>query len=143
MLADFERQKYTVKIKAGLRTRDGGVLRKDVETTFERGALSANAQFVSKGRFMPRQAWHEVTLFYPGQVSWPLLISTAHAGAERIAQGIPVKSYHSPDQLAHYGVEVEYAQEILKQWRLTLLVGLLLFFAIGFALLRGTQSNQE
>ncbi|HZJ93301.1 MAG TPA: ethylbenzene dehydrogenase-related protein [Thiopseudomonas sp.] len=90
-----------------------------------------------------QHAWHEVTLFYPGQVSWPLLISTAHAGAERIAQGIPVKSYHSPDQLAHYGVEVEYAQEILKQWRLTLLVGLLLFFAIGFALLRGTQSNKE
>ncbi|HSH47029.1 MAG TPA: ethylbenzene dehydrogenase-related protein [Halomonas sp.] len=89
------------------------------------------------------QDWHEVTLFYPGQVNWPLLMSKAHAGAERIAQGIPVKSYHSPDQLAHYGVEIEYADAILTQWRLTLIVGLLLFFAIGFALLRGIQHHKN
>lgn len=87
------------------------------------------------------QGWHDVTLFYPGQISWPLLTSTAHAGAERIARGVPVKDYHSPDQLAHYGVELEYADAILTQWRLTLAVGLLLFFAIGFALLRGIRNR--
>lgn len=85
--------------------------------------------------------WHEVTLFYPGQINWPLLTSTAHAGAERIARGVPVKGYHNPSQLAHYGVEVEYADAILKQWRLTLLVGLLLIFAIGFALSRGIRKR--
>lgn len=85
--------------------------------------------------------WHDVTLFYPGQINWPLLTSKAHAGAERISRGIPVKSYHSPDQLAHYGVEVEYADAILPQWRLTLGVGLLLFVAIGFALLRGIRNR--
>jgi hypothetical protein len=88
------------------------------------------------------QPWHDVTLFYPGQVNWPLLTSKAHAGSERIAQGLPVTSYHSPEQLAHYGVEVEYADEILAQWRRTLAVGLLLFFAIGFALLRGIHQHK-
>src|SRR5690554_1899478 len=31
--ADFERQNYKLKIKAGMRTRDGGALREDFETT--------------------------------------------------------------------------------------------------------------
>lgn len=88
-----------------------------------------------------KQGWHDVTLFYPGQVNWPLLTSKAHAGSERIARGLPVKSYHNPDQLAHYGVEIEYADAILTQWRLTLVVGLLLFFAVGFALLRGIRNH--
>lgn len=87
--------------------------------------------------------WHGVTLFYPGQVNWPLLTSKAHAGAERITLGVPVKSYHNPDQLAHYGVEIEYADEILAQWRLTLIVGLLLFFAIGFTLLRNLNNYKK
>lgn len=87
------------------------------------------------------QAWHDITLFYPGQINWPLLTSKAHAGAERIAMGLPAKSYHNPEQLAHYGVEVEYADAILEQWRLTLLVGLLLFFAIGFVLFRSIHKR--
>lgn len=62
VMGDFERRKYTVRIKAGLRTRDGGVLGKDFESSFEVKKLSPALQFVSKGRFMPRQAWHEVML---------------------------------------------------------------------------------
>jgi hypothetical protein len=85
--------------------------------------------------------WHEVTVFYPGQVNWSLLTSRAHAGSARIAAGVPVKNYHSPDQLSQYGVEMEYADEIIKQWRWTLIVGLLLFVAAGFALLRGIRKQ--
>jgi hypothetical protein len=80
------------------------------------------------------QAWTEVTLFYPGQVSWPMLNSPRHAGAESIAKGVPVKFRHSPEQLAHYGVEVEFADEIRNQWLLTLAGGVLLILAFGVAL---------
>ena len=80
------------------------------------------------------QAWTEVTLFYPGQVSWPMLNSARHAGAESIAKGVPVKFRHSPEQLAHYGVEVEFAEEIRRQWLYTLVAGVLLIFAFGVAI---------
>jgi hypothetical protein len=80
------------------------------------------------------QAWSEVQLFYPGQVSWPLLNSSSHAGAAKIRQGIPVKARHSEIQLAHYGVEMEFNEQIQKQWRYTLLAGLLLIAGFGVAL---------
>lgn len=88
------------------------------------------------------QLWYEITLFYPGQVNWPLLTSHAHAGSARIASGVPAHTYHTPEQLAQYGVELEYADAIIKQWRWTFIVGLLLFVAIGFALLRGIRNHQ-
>jgi hypothetical protein len=82
------------------------------------------------------QPWTEVTLFYPGQVSWPMLNSRRHAGADKIKQGVPVRFRHSEIQLAHYGVEMEFNEEIIAQWRYTLLAGLLLIGALGLALLR-------
>ena len=51
------------------------------------------------------QPWLDVKLFYPGQVSWPLLNSKRHAGADKVKQGIPVKARHTETQLAHYGVD--------------------------------------
>lgn len=80
------------------------------------------------------QPWHEVTLFYPGQVNWPLLIGEAHAGAPDIADGVPVRPRHSERQLAHYGVEMEFHEAILLHWGLTLLAGLLLMLATLIAL---------
>lgn len=80
------------------------------------------------------QDWYNVTLFYPGQVSWPLLNSGRHAGAENIKKGIPVRARHSEVQLAHYGVEMEFYDEIRKQWLYTLLAGVLLIVGFGIAL---------
>ncbi len=80
------------------------------------------------------QDWHTVTLFYPGQVSWPLVNSARHAGAENIKRGIPVRARHSEIQLAHYGVEMEFADEIRRQWLFTLLAGVLLIVGFGIAL---------
>jgi len=80
------------------------------------------------------QPWHNVKLFYPGQVNWPLLTSTRHAGAEMIRKGIPVRFRHSEEQLTRYGVEAEFMDEIIQQWRFTLLAGLLLFAGLGFGL---------
>jgi len=81
------------------------------------------------------QPWLDVPLFYPGQVSWPMLVNEdRHQGAESIAEDIPVKARHSEKQLALYGVEMEFKDEIGRQWLLTMLAGLLLIAAFGVAL---------
>jgi hypothetical protein len=80
------------------------------------------------------QGWTNVVLFYPGQVSWPHLNSAKHAGAESIKKGVPVKYRHSEIQLAHYGVEAEFADEIRRQWWWTMIGGVLLIATFGVAL---------
>ncbi|THF61025.1 ethylbenzene dehydrogenase-related protein [Pseudothauera rhizosphaerae] len=87
-----------------------------------------------------QQEWKAVKLFYPGQVTWPLLTSEEHAGSAQIRRGVPVKRYHTEEQLASYGVEMEFRERIVGQWRLTLLAGLLLFAAAGFALVRAPRN---
>jgi hypothetical protein len=86
--------------------------------------------------------WSEITLFYPGQVTWPMLISETHAGAEDIAQGIPVSARHSPEQLANYGIEHEFRDEIRSQWMWTLLGGVVLIFTFGVALSAALSTRQ-
>jgi hypothetical protein len=90
-----------------------------------------------------KQPPRSVTLFYPGQVSWPHLNSVKHGGAESIAKGIPVRSRHSEEQLAHYGIEAEFAELIRVQWLLTLLAGLALIGAFGWALLTSTFKLEQ
>jgi ethylbenzene dehydrogenase len=78
------------------------------------------------------QDWTEVELFYPGQVSWPMLTDpNRHPGAEKIAERIPVSARHNPTQLAIYGVEVEFADQIIRQWLLTLIASVALIIALG------------
>jgi hypothetical protein len=81
-----------------------------------------------------QQPWYNMILFYPGQVSWPHLNSAKHAGADKIKEGVPVKSRHSEIQLAHYGVEGEFAEAIRWQWLLTTVAGVLLIIGFGIAL---------
>ena len=80
------------------------------------------------------QPWTDVTLFYPGQISWGSLVAPRHAGSRFIAQGVPVRFRHSERQLAQYGVQAEFANEIKRQWLLTLYAGLLLIAAFGVGL---------
>ena len=87
-------------------------------------------------------AWTNVTLFYPGQVTWPFLNSSAHAGAENIAKGVPVKFRHSPEQLTNYGIETEFRDEIRLQWLLTILGGVILIAGFGVALNRAVSSTK-
>jgi hypothetical protein len=82
------------------------------------------------------QPWHVVKLFYPGQVNWPLLTSERHAGKPMIERGVPVKHYHNEEQLARYGIEIEFDDQIRAQWRLTLIAGLFMFTGVGFGLMR-------
>jgi hypothetical protein len=86
--------------------------------------------------------WTEVTLFYPGQVSWPHLRSAQHAGADKIEAGVPVKARHSEAQLAHYGVEAEFRDPIKRQWLLTMGAGLLLIGGFGVPLNRLIRRKQ-
>lgn len=86
---------------------------------------------------------HPITLFYPGQVSWPRLTSGIHAGAPYIATGVPVRFRHKELQLARYGVEIEFESEIRRQWWLSLITGLLLIasfaLSVRIALGRGEK----
>lgn len=79
------------------------------------------------------QPWTDLTVFYPGQVSWPRLTDPKlHPGADKIAERVPVSFRHKPAQLAQYGVEVEFADQIVRQWLLTLLASLGLIVGLGF-----------
>jgi hypothetical protein len=80
------------------------------------------------------QPWSDVTLFYPGQVSWPSLNSSRHAGARFMREGVPARFRHNERQLARYGVESDFAHEIKRQWLLTLIGGILLIAAFAVAL---------
>jgi hypothetical protein len=88
------------------------------------------------------QEWREVKLFYPGQVSWPMLKSRMHAGAAKIRQGVPVRARHSEEQLAYYGVEMEFNDAIIRQWALTLAAGLLLIVGFGVAVVLLTADKR-
>lgn len=89
-----------------------------------------------------KDQWSNVELFYPGQVSWPLLNSKKHAGAEFIRKGQPVTTHHSINQLKHYGIEAEFADEIYRQWLWTLLAGVALIAAFGVAINQLLKRNQ-
>jgi hypothetical protein len=75
----------------------------------------------------------DITLFYPGQVSWPHLTSARHAGSRYIAKGVPVKYRHKESQLARYGIEMEFDRDIRRQWWLTLVGGVLLIVSFVFS----------
>ncbi|WP_319784110.1 ethylbenzene dehydrogenase-related protein [Oceanisphaera sp. IT1-181] len=87
------------------------------------------------------EEWFDITLFYPGQVDWPLLISRAHAGAPDIAKGIPVRARHSEQQLALYGVEMEFNDAITFRWWITLVAGLIAMLGVTLALLPSFRST--
>lgn len=78
------------------------------------------------------QPWTEVKLFYPGQVNWTRLTDPRqHPGAQKIAERVPVAYRHNELQLALYGIEVEFAEEIRRQWLWTLIASLGLIVGLG------------
>tara|TARA_R110002111_G_scaffold15337_2_gene40370 strand:+ start:3224 stop:3595 length:372 start_codon:yes stop_codon:yes gene_type:complete len=80
------------------------------------------------------QPWTEIKTFYPGQVTWDRLTDARqHPGADRIAQRVPVASRHTEEQLAIYGVQMEFAEEIRRQWLWTLFASLSLIVGLGIS----------
>ena len=57
IFGDFERGSYHMRIEAGVRTADGGMLHQAYTTDFSVPARSPSVRFVSKGRYLPRAAW--------------------------------------------------------------------------------------
>ncbi|MCP4654943.1 MAG: hypothetical protein GY856_05935 [bacterium] len=57
IFGDFERRRYALRLDAGLRTVDGGILPAVYETSFEIPARRSRVRFVSQGRYLPRSAW--------------------------------------------------------------------------------------
>ncbi|MEM7354619.1 MAG: MG2 domain-containing protein, partial [Acidobacteriota bacterium] len=57
IFGDFERGGYHMRIEAGVRTADGGMLHQAYESDFTVPARSPQIRFVSKGRYLPRTAW--------------------------------------------------------------------------------------
>ena len=78
--------------------------------------------------------WTEVPIYYPGQVTWGRLTDPRqHPGADRIAARVPAAYQHSERQLALYGIEMEFAPQIRRQWLWTLGLSLSLIVAFGVA----------
>ncbi|MBA2662217.1 MAG: hypothetical protein H0U74_07965 [Bradymonadaceae bacterium] len=62
ILGAFERGSYTMRIEAGGRSIDGGVVKQAYEKSFSVGARKATLGFVSKGRYLPRDAWSNLAI---------------------------------------------------------------------------------
>ncbi|MGM0555251.1 MAG: hypothetical protein ACQEVA_02635, partial [Myxococcota bacterium] len=59
---DFARDHYTVRIKSGLRTVDGGLLAKTQELSQRIGPRSSVAAIVGDGRYIPPEAWDNLAI---------------------------------------------------------------------------------
>ncbi len=57
IFGDFERGSYHMRIEAGVKTADGGMLHQTYTNDFTVPARSPSLRFVSKGRYLPRAAW--------------------------------------------------------------------------------------
>ena len=68
-----------------------------------------------------------------GPFTAALFIARVTAGSKYIAKGVPVKFRHSEAQLAQYGVEIEFEQEIRRQWWLSMIAGVLLVVSFVFS----------
>ena len=78
--------------------------------------------------------WTEIEVYYPGQITWGQLTDArVHPGADRIAQRVPVAARHTEEQLALYGVQMEFREEIRAQWLWTLIASLSLIVGLGIS----------
>ena len=62
IFGDFDRGDYAVSIRPGLRTKAGGILRVGYEETITIPERSPTVNFVTKGRYIPKEAWSEVAV---------------------------------------------------------------------------------
>ncbi len=62
IFGDFSRGSYQMRIDAGVRTADGGMLHTTYEKDFSVPARSPQVAFVSQGRYLPRSAWKSLPI---------------------------------------------------------------------------------
>jgi hypothetical protein len=108
-----------------------------------RGADLVAARITGDAPDWSRIETRELTLFYPGQVSWQRLPSGIHAGSPYIAKGVPVKFRHKERQLAEYGIELEFDREIRLQWWLNIVAGVLLLVSFAWSVSRVIRLRED
>ncbi len=62
ILGDFKRGNYAMNIESGLRTIDGGVLRKPFTSEITIPSRSPSVEFVNKGRYVPKSQWNTLPI---------------------------------------------------------------------------------
>ena len=62
IFGDFSRGSYKMRIDAGVRTADGGMVLQTYEKDFSVPARSPQMAFVSQGRYLPRSAWKSLPI---------------------------------------------------------------------------------
>lgn len=60
IFGNFERGSYQMRIDAGVRTADGGMVQETYEKELTVSARSPRISFASKGRYLPRSAWRSL-----------------------------------------------------------------------------------
>lgn len=75
--------------------------------------------------------WKSVPLFYPGQVTWEWLTSSAHAGSSQLLNGQRCTVCHTPELMGKYAVEHELRDELQGRWKVTAISGFV--FIVGLA----------
>lgn len=79
----------------------------------------------------------ELTLFYPGVISWDYLRDpNKHAGADAINKGEAFSSAHTIENMAYYALESEYRSEIKSQWLKTGGAWILLILSASICFIR-------
>jgi hypothetical protein len=90
-----------------------------------------------------RIEWYDLKLFYPGQIDWSHLISRAHAGADDMAAGTPLRVGHDEETLARYAVHSEFRAEIRSQWRQTLIAMMGFIFLTSLGVFAATRFRER
>lgn len=62
IMGDFKRGTYAMRIDAGVRSIDGGVLHSTFERSFSIPARSPKIDFAAQGRYLPRKAWKNLSV---------------------------------------------------------------------------------
>ncbi|MFU8805706.1 MAG: MG2 domain-containing protein, partial [Bradymonadaceae bacterium] len=82
LLGNFDQGSVTVRLRGGLRTEDDGVLNQSFEQTLDVPALSQLVQFTSKGRYLPRAAWDDLSVRHRNVDE--IKVEVRHIGADNL-----------------------------------------------------------
>ncbi|MCB0221957.1 MAG: hypothetical protein KDH09_19825, partial [Chrysiogenetes bacterium] len=96
LLGDFARGSYRMRIDAGARSEDGGVLGETYETLFTVPERSPSVAFGSKGRYLPADSWGNLPLRHLNVDE--IMLSVRHVGAQNVVYWLSGESEQTDDR---------------------------------------------
>ena len=85
-----------------------------------------------------------VTLFFPGLTGWDHAQDRQrHAGAEAVEERVGIRAGHTEEDLALYGVEAEFTEQIRSQWYFTAAAWIFFVIATTAAVAMLTRSRRN